>query len=238
MPFKSVTCIALQRNEPVRVNNNKVIWPLSLFQDVWTSASNRDPVLVFEVIYFILLHRRQRCEMECDVSFLRFISRFLHRVLFSYLELLRCSFVKCVYSIFKCLNEKQVIKRSTFSVLFFTSYSCFFQHKAVTSDSFSLVVWCVLSWNEVFFLRELFAASIQAWLGHIIKVTVTLLPLKKDKMVNVYVPLAFEKTRAISSHWPSALICISAADIWLQMIDREHYACSVQWHNLAPNWDS
>lgn len=56
--------------------------------------------------------------MECDVSFLQFISRSLHRVLFSYLELLRRSFVKCVYTVFKCLNEKQVIKRSTFSVLF------------------------------------------------------------------------------------------------------------------------
>lgn len=89
-----------------------------------------------------------------------------------------------------------------------------------------------------FFLSELFAASIQAWLGHIIKVKVTLLPLQKDKMFDVYVPLAFEKTRAISSHWPSALICVSVADIWLQMIDREDYACSVEWHNLAPNWDS
>lgn len=117
--------------------------------------------LVFEVIYFILLHGKQRCEMECDVSFLQFISLSLHRVLFSYLELLRCSFEKCVYSVFKCLNEKQVIKRSTFSVLFFTSYSCFSQHKAVTSDNFSLVVFLSFLLMR-FFSSELFAASIQA----------------------------------------------------------------------------
>lgn len=151
MPFKSVTCIALQSNEPVHVNNNKVIWPLSLFKGVWTSTSNRHPVLVFEVIYFILLHRKQRCEMECDVSFLQFISRSHHSSLFIF-ELLRCSFVKFLYSVFKCLNEKQVIKRPTFSVLFFfTSYSCFSQHKAVTSDSFSLVVF--LSFLGKFFFQ-------------------------------------------------------------------------------------
>lgn len=82
----------------------------------------------------------------------------------------------------------------------FSFYSCLSEDKSVKlKHVFSSVVF--LSFLGMSFLTELFAASIQAWLGHIIKVTFTLLPLQKHKTVDVYVPLAFEKKRTFSARW-------------------------------------
>lgn len=100
----------------------------------------------------------------------------------------------------------------------FSFYSCLSEDKSVKQKHvFSSVVF--LSFLGMRFLSELFAASIQAWLCHIIKVAFALLPLQKHKTVDVYVPLAFEKKRMFSAGWASARTCVSAADIRLQMMD-------------------